>query len=173
MVCLSLSSREHNAIVFHLHSSGWPSCLHTTLASLVPKKSSQTVPHCPPRQISILPSVSVTPPMRRISPLVQSNAAEEVDGIIGTNELTVHINLISSISLQLQLTVMELIFIAYFEEGIGLQLLACVYKCLVRDLTGSQQVSPLLHYRRRWTTRWGHPRQGQKMRHSKGHCLQQ
>ena len=48
-----------------------PSCLQTTDASLLSQRSSHTVPHTLPKQISTLPSISVWPPTRRTSPSVQ------------------------------------------------------------------------------------------------------
>ena len=48
-----------------------PSCLQTTRASLVPQRSSHTVPHSLSIQTSTLPSVSFDPPTSLISPSVQ------------------------------------------------------------------------------------------------------
>ena len=48
-----------------------PSCLHTTLASGVPQKSSHTVPHVLALQISTRPSFGPLPPTNRRSPEAQ------------------------------------------------------------------------------------------------------
>lgn len=45
-----------------------PSCLQTTEASLLSHKSSHTVPHNPPKQISTLPSYTLAPSTNRTSP---------------------------------------------------------------------------------------------------------
>ena len=53
----------------------YPSCLHTTLASLVSHPSSQTVPQTPLMQISTLPALGRGPLTKRTVPLVQRWAA--------------------------------------------------------------------------------------------------
>ena len=55
-----------------------PSCLQTTLPSLVDQKSSQTVPHWLLKQISTLPSAELRPPRSLISPSRQGTEAREV-----------------------------------------------------------------------------------------------
>ena len=50
-----------------------PSCLHTTLASAVPQKSSHTVPHVLLMQTSTRPSLGVGPLTSLTSPVVQPN----------------------------------------------------------------------------------------------------
>ena len=47
-----------------------PSCLHTTTASLVPQKSSQTVPHVLLLHTSTRPSFGTAPLTSLISPMV-------------------------------------------------------------------------------------------------------
>ena len=49
-----------------------PSCRQATCASTVPQKSSHTVPHCPFRQTSTRPSLSVVPPTNRMPPAGQA-----------------------------------------------------------------------------------------------------
>ena len=49
-----------------------PSCLQATCASTAPQKSSHTVPHCPFRQTSTRPSLSVVPPTNRMPPAGQA-----------------------------------------------------------------------------------------------------
>ena len=49
----------------------YPSCLHTTRASRFPQKSSHTVPHVLPMQISTRPWLAFRPPTKRRSPAVQ------------------------------------------------------------------------------------------------------
>ena len=56
-----------------------PSCLHTTLASLLSHPLSHTVPHNPLMQISTLPALSTGPPARRSVPLVQDWIAMETN----------------------------------------------------------------------------------------------
>ena len=51
---------------------GQPSCLHTTVASLLSQPLSQTVPHLPSTQISTLPSSRVEPPLNRMEPSLHS-----------------------------------------------------------------------------------------------------
>ena len=45
-----------------------PNCLHTTVASVLSQKSSQTVPHCPPKHTSTRPSRRVLPSTSLNSP---------------------------------------------------------------------------------------------------------
>ena len=52
----------------HSPREGYPSCLHTTAASLLSQLVSQTVPHLPSTQISTLPSCTLVLPLRRIEP---------------------------------------------------------------------------------------------------------
>lgn len=52
--------------------SRYPNCLQTTLASTLPHKSSQTVPHRPLLQTSTRPSISLLPFTNLMSPLVHS-----------------------------------------------------------------------------------------------------
>jgi len=52
-------------------STLYPSCLHTTLASLLSHRSSHTVPHTPLIQISTLPALFTGPPTKRSVWLVQ------------------------------------------------------------------------------------------------------
>ena len=52
----------------------YPSCLHTTLASLLSQKSSQMVPQVPLTHTSTLPWRGIEEPARRISPCVQCTA---------------------------------------------------------------------------------------------------
>ena len=54
-----------------LPESEKPSCLQTTVASLLSKLSSQTVPHVPLLQTSKRPSRSLVPPTSLISPCTQ------------------------------------------------------------------------------------------------------
>ena len=49
----------------------YPSCRHTTVASLVPQESSHTVPHILSMQISTLPSFAMLPPASCSWPFVQ------------------------------------------------------------------------------------------------------
>ena len=49
-----------------------PSCLQATCASTVPQKSSHTVPHCPFRQTSTRPSLSLIPPTNLMPPTGQT-----------------------------------------------------------------------------------------------------
>ena len=49
-----------------------PSCLHTTLASVLSQESSQTVPHTPLWHSSTLPSLEFAPLTRRTVPVVQT-----------------------------------------------------------------------------------------------------
>ena len=53
----------------------YPSCLHTTLASLLSQKSSHTVPHTPLMQTSTLPALFTGPLTKRSVLLVQCWAA--------------------------------------------------------------------------------------------------
>ena len=57
----SIKSRNGFSFILPLPSAEYPSCLQTTWASSDPQKSSHTVPHDPPEQISTLPSVSFLP----------------------------------------------------------------------------------------------------------------
>ena len=50
----------------------YPSCPHATLASLVPQKSSHTVPHWPLIQTSTRPSRVKNPPTKRMVPCTQT-----------------------------------------------------------------------------------------------------
>ena len=59
-----------------------PSCLQTTLPSLVDQKSSQTVPHWLLKQISTLPSAELRPPRSLISPSRQGTEAREVTLVV-------------------------------------------------------------------------------------------
>ena len=49
----------------------YPSCRHTTVASVLPQESSHTVPHSLFMQISTLPSLAMLPPASRSWPVVQ------------------------------------------------------------------------------------------------------
>ena len=60
------------AVILYSPSEWYPSCLHTTDASLLSQPLSQTVPHLPSAQISTLPSCQLIPPLRRIEPSLQS-----------------------------------------------------------------------------------------------------
>lgn len=53
-----------------------PSCRHTTLASLLSQKLSQTVPHRPFTQISILPDLVICEPLSCNAPSTQCSAAK-------------------------------------------------------------------------------------------------
>lgn len=56
----------------------YPSCKHTTLASVLPQTSSHTVPHWLFTQISTLPSFSMLPPTSRSLPVVQGAVFKEL-----------------------------------------------------------------------------------------------
>ena len=51
----------------------YPSCLQTTVASVLSQRSSQTVPQAPPLHTSTRPSMLFEPPTRRIDPSVQAS----------------------------------------------------------------------------------------------------
>ena len=52
----------------------YPSCRHTTVASVLPQESSHTVPHTLFMQISTVPSFGMLPPTSRNWPAVQETA---------------------------------------------------------------------------------------------------
>ena len=56
----------------------YPSCLHTTLASLLSQKSSQMVPQVPLTHTSTLPRCSLTLPESRTSPFVQDTLNDKI-----------------------------------------------------------------------------------------------
>ena len=60
----------------------YPSCLHTTLASLLSQPLSHTVPHTPLMQISTLPALLTGPPTKRTVPLVQFWTSVEGDKFV-------------------------------------------------------------------------------------------
>ena len=60
-----------NFTVFHSLGFWYPSCLHTTVASLESHKLLLTVPHIPLTHTSTLPSLLPVPPTRRILPLLK------------------------------------------------------------------------------------------------------
>ena len=63
----------HNATYkSFLIPESYPSCLHTTLASVLSQRSSQTVPHAPPLHTSTRPSKLFVPPTRRMDPSMQT-----------------------------------------------------------------------------------------------------
>lgn len=55
----------------------YPSCVQATPASMLPQRSSQTVPHACLLQISTLPSRALLPPWSLISPLLQTTAKNQ------------------------------------------------------------------------------------------------
>ena len=86
------TSHKHAWINFIKHITNWnllslsqckalpvltlyPSCLHTTLASLLSQLLWHTVPHTPLMQISTLPALSRGPPAKRTVPVMQCWAA--------------------------------------------------------------------------------------------------
>ena len=79
-------SKMENGII-NLHSVVRPSCLHTTLASLISQSSSHTVPHCPRKHTSTRPSKLFLPPTSRISVLLQAASTD----IQRQNILQVHL----------------------------------------------------------------------------------
>ena len=64
-------SKTENGI-FNLHSEVRPSCLQTTIASLVSQSSLHTVPHCLWKHTSTRPSKLFLPPTNRISVLLHT-----------------------------------------------------------------------------------------------------
>ena len=62
--------------------TSYPSCLHTTLASLLSQPLSHTVPHTPLMQISTLPALSSGPSTKRSVSLVQFWAAMEIKDVV-------------------------------------------------------------------------------------------
>ena len=71
----------------------YPSCLHTTVASVTPHESSQTVPHSLLMQISILPSFGTLPPASRMSP-VEHGASHPTPASSLWSQLLVRIGLL-------------------------------------------------------------------------------
>ena len=59
-----------------------PSCLQTTVASILSQFTSHTVPHTPFKQISTLPSNSVWPPLNRTAPSVHATNRGELIFIV-------------------------------------------------------------------------------------------
>ena len=84
-------------------SNGNPSCLHTTLASLVSQLPLHTVPHTPLMQISTLPSLEDRPPTSRRAPLLQSWVAVHSNNIKHGSSIAT-MNIPSKIFLQLEST---------------------------------------------------------------------
>ena len=62
-------------LMHHLPTEGYPSCLHTTWASLEPQLWSQTVPHTPPEHSSTLPCRLLLPPETLMAPSTVQLAA--------------------------------------------------------------------------------------------------
>ena len=58
--------------IAHVPVTSYPNCLHTTVASLVPHESSQTVPHDSFLHTSTRPSKLLDPPTRRTAPSKQA-----------------------------------------------------------------------------------------------------
>ena len=67
---------------YSLQSEVSPSCLQTTVASLVSQKASHTVPHCPWKHTSTRPSRLFLPPTSRISVLLQTATANMREKLI-------------------------------------------------------------------------------------------
>lgn len=61
--------------MYNALAPAYPSCLHTTPASVTSQRSSQIVPHSPSLHNSTRPSRLLVPPTRRTSPLVQTVGA--------------------------------------------------------------------------------------------------
>ena len=68
----------HMIVVFSPSTS--PSCLHTTLASMLSQKSSHTVPQWLLMHTSTRPSLGKNPPARRTDPLEQAKEGSEREG---------------------------------------------------------------------------------------------
>ena len=71
-LALKFKKGEMENGIFDLHSEVRPSCLHTTVASLVSQSSLHTVPHCLWKHTSTRPSKLFLPPTSRISVLLQA-----------------------------------------------------------------------------------------------------
>jgi len=67
--CMTSNSHAACMTVVTLHGFTYPSCLHTTVASLESQLLPHTVPHIPLTHTSTLPSLRSAPPTRRILPL--------------------------------------------------------------------------------------------------------
>ena len=68
-----------------------PSCLQATCASTVPQKSSHTVPHCPFRQTSTRPSLSLVPPTNLMPLSGQTEYSYKKVIIISNSHITSYI----------------------------------------------------------------------------------
>ena len=74
---------------------GYPSCRHTTVASLFPQESSHTVPHSLFIQISTLPSFGMLPPASRNWPDVHKTAHDMSETLFIEHQRSLYIWLVT------------------------------------------------------------------------------